>query len=190
MNLIKKLIVGGMSVMLITACQKQPSAEFTTDKTNYVGGDVIQLTNLSVDASKYKWTLADGQTSTSANVDYKTGEDWVNGNLTFKLVATSKNGKKSSEASKTVSIKTATGQLTIWTSKTNGAGDISVKVDGAYVGNITSYYTVGAPDCAGAGCVFPILKVGSHTISGTDGLNTWNGTITVAKNTCSFFEFQ
>lgn len=190
MNLIKKLIAGGMSVMVITACQKQPSAEFTTDKTNYVGGDVIQLTNLSADASKYKWTLADGQTSTSANVDYKTGEDWLDQNLTFKLVAISKNGKKTSEASKTVSIKTATGQLTVWTSKTNTVGDISVKVDGTSVGKITQYYTGGAPVCAGAGCVFPILKVGSHTVEATDGINSWNSTVTVNKNVCFLLQLQ
>lgn len=34
-----------LSGTLLTSCQKQPSADFTTDKTKYTAGETIMLSN-------------------------------------------------------------------------------------------------------------------------------------------------
>jgi hypothetical protein len=174
--------------IILTSCQKQPSADFKTDKTEYVGGDVVKLTNTSIDATKYKWTLPDGQTSASENVDYTLAADQQDATLTFKLEAISNNGKKKDDASKTVSVKAATGQALIWTSN-SGVNQISVSIDNIAAGTITASYT-GAPDCGALGCVTANLKVGIHSVSATDGNYTWNTTVTVTKNGCSSLNLQ
>lgn len=184
-----KRILFGLTLIALTSCQKQPSADFTTDKTEYIAGDVVKLTNTSGDANKFKWTFPDGQTNAAENVDYTTAENQTDGTLTFKLEALSKNGKKTDEATKTVSIKAATGLLTVWTANST-VNQISVSIDGNAAGTITQYYTGGVPACAATGCVTATLKIGSHTISATDGNYSWNGTMTVTKNGCSTFKLQ
>jgi hypothetical protein len=109
--------------------------------------------------------------------------------LTFKLEARSKNGKKTDEAQKIVSVKAATGQLTIWTSN-GGVSQISVSIDNSAAGTITQYYVGGSPGCSATGCVTATLKVGSHTISATDGVFSWNGSMNVTRDGCAQFELQ
>ena len=66
MKTIKSLLIA-TAVILLTSCQKQPSADFSTDKSEYIAGDVVKLTNSSTDGSSYKWIMPDGQTNTSTN---------------------------------------------------------------------------------------------------------------------------
>ena len=133
--------------------------------------------------------MPDGQTSTSTNIDYSLPENMADESLTFKLEARSKNGKKTDEAQKIVSVKAATGQITVWTSN-GGVNQISVSIDNSAAGTITQYYVGGSPGCAATGCVTATLKVGSHTISATDGVFSWSGTMTVTRDGCSQFELQ
>jgi len=174
---------------IITACQRQPSADFTTDKNSYTAGETVKLTNTSVDASKYKWTMPDGQTSSSENVDYTISENTPDGTLTFTLEAISKNGNKSDEAVKTVSVEAAEGQLMVWTSNSN-VNPISVYIDNVNMGTITLYYSGGTPDCGANGCVTATLNVGTYSVYATDGNYTWNGALTVSANQCSTFQLQ
>jgi hypothetical protein len=55
MKTIKGLLIV-TTIISLTSCQKQPSGDFNTDKSEYIAGDVVKLTNTSVDASSYKWT--------------------------------------------------------------------------------------------------------------------------------------
>ncbi len=183
----KKLLLICLATSLFS-CQKQPGADFTTDKAEYIAGEVVKLTNTSAEAATYKWTFPDGQTSTSENIEYTIAETQADATLAFNLEAFSKNGKKTDKASKSISVKAATGQLTVWTSNQN-TNYINVTIDGVASGTITLYYT-GVPACSAQGCVTATLKVGSHTISATDGNTTWNGVISVGKNNCSTFELQ
>jgi len=187
MKLIKTILFG-LTVIIFTSCQREPSADFSTDKSTYTAGDVIKLTNSSVDADKYKWTTPDGQTSTARDLNYTTNSSSPASTLTFKLEALSKNGKKSDLATKSVSLKEATGQLTIWTSNCS-VNQINVSIDGTAAGTITNCYT-SIPACAATGCVTATLKVGSHSIYATDGNVSWNGTMTVTVNGCSTFQLQ
>jgi hypothetical protein len=174
--------------LLFSSCNKQPTADFTTDKTEYSAGDVVKLTNKSLDAKSYKWIFPDGQTSASPNVDYTLASNITPGVYSIKLEAISKKGNKKSEASKSITVNAAAGQLTVWTSNSS-VNPITVKINNVTLGTITLYYTSN-PGCGANGCVTANLNTGVYTISATDGTYTWNGTTTITKNTCSTFQLQ
>lgn len=90
--------------ILTTSCRKEPSADFTLDKSEYNAGETVKCTNSSSDATTYKWTFPDGQTSTSQNVDYTLNSNTPAGNYTIKLEAKNNKGK-TSEAQKSFSVK-------------------------------------------------------------------------------------
>jgi len=148
----------------------------------------VKCLNSSEDGASYKWTFPDGQTSASQNVDYTLSENTAAGTYYIVLEAISKKGNKKSEAKKAFTVKAATGQLTVWTSN-SGVNQISVKIDNVSMGTITLYYSSN-PGCGANGCVTAKLSVGTHSISATDGNNTWNGSITVSKDQCSTFQLQ
>jgi hypothetical protein len=186
----KKIIVYLLFVIAASvACQKQPTADFSTDTTVYSAGDTIKLKNTSLDAYKYKWTMPDGQTSNATNVNYSTPESLGDGTLTFTLEALSKNGKKTDQATKAVQIKASTGQLTVWSSDTY-SDTITVSIDDIQEGYITKTYPTTIPDCGADGCFEMTLKIGYHAISATRGGVKWSGYINITKNKCSKFELK
>ncbi|MCC6371268.1 MAG: hypothetical protein IT236_09715 [Bacteroidia bacterium] len=174
--------------LLFSACNKQPAADFSLDKSEYSAGDIVKCDNKSIDAKTYKWTFPDGQTSASQNVDYTLDANTSPGTYAIKLQAISKKGSKTSDATKLFTVKAATGQLTLWTTNSL-VSQITVKVDNVTVGTITAYYASN-PGCGASGCVTANLGIGTHTISATDGTYSWNGTITIVKDKCSTFQFQ
>lgn len=178
-----------LAAITLSACQKQPSAEFTTDKAEYTAGETVKLTNTSVDGKTYKWTLPDGQTSNAANVDYTLNENQSDATLSFKLEALSKNGKKTDEASKSVTVKAAKGKVTFWQRTGSGFGITVVSINGVS-SNITSEYS-STPSCGDAGCaVFSDLKIGAYAFTASDGTSSWNGNVTITKDGCLTMELQ
>jgi uncharacterized protein (TIGR02145 family) len=104
----KKLIIIIATLGIVfSSCQRQITADFISDKSEYDAGDKVKLTNKSTNAKIYKWTLPDGQTTTSEHVDYPIALTQSDGSLTFKLEAISKNEKKSDEALKSITVKAA-----------------------------------------------------------------------------------
>ena len=91
-----------LALLLFTACQKQPTANFNTDKTLYYAGETVHLTDASTNAHHWYWTMPDGTTSTNQNVDYVIDTNDIGGDKTFSLTVTSNNGKKLATISKTV----------------------------------------------------------------------------------------
>jgi uncharacterized protein (TIGR02145 family) len=91
--------------IVFSSCQRQISADFLSDKSEYVAGDIVKLTNKSTNAKTYKWTLPDGQVTTSEHVDYPILLTQKDGSLTFKLEAISKNEKESDEVLKSFTVK-------------------------------------------------------------------------------------
>jgi len=167
------------------SCQKQPTADFTTDASIYSAGDTIKLRNTSIDAYKYKWTMPNGITNTTANIDYYS--DSLNNNpQTFTLEAMSKNGKRTDVATKTVTIKAAKGQLTVWSS-VSYSDSITVSIDGIQEGYITKSYPNTTPDCGAVGCFEMTLNIGVHMVYATRGGVKWTGNINVSRNKCSKF---
>ena len=107
----QKLIAVSMLAISITSCQKTPEASFTTDKSEYVAGETINLTNTTLNGKTYKWTFPDGQTGSSESYAFETNDNDPAGTLTFRLEAFSSNGKKTDEVSKSVNIKAAEGDV-------------------------------------------------------------------------------
>ena len=94
MKKITKFLAIIIAAATISSCQKTPVTSFTTDKTEYVAGETIKLTNTTTNGETYKWTFPDGTTGTIENYDYKLNDTDPDATLTFKLAAYSKNSKK------------------------------------------------------------------------------------------------
>jgi PKD repeat protein len=189
MKKVIKSLLAVVAILSIASCQKTPVASFTTDKTEYVAGETIKLTNTSTNGESYKWTFPDGTTGTVESYDFVTNETDPTATLTFKLEAFSKNGKKTNETTKTVNLKAATGNVTFWQMTGSGYAETAVELNG-----ITSTITGendAAPSCGASGCaVFNNIKVGTYNYAASDGNATWSGTVKVTKNGCTTIELQ
>jgi len=178
------LLATSLVAITFTSCQKQPEATFATDKSEYVAGETVKLSNTSADANSYKWTMPDGQIAKSIDVTYKIDEKQKDGTLTFKLEAFSKNAKKDDETTKTVKIKVAKGNAVFW-QRTGSGFDVTV----VELNGITSNITVDSPstpECGSAGnAVFNGLEVGTYNWTATDGTYNWNGTINITRDGCT-----
>jgi PKD repeat protein len=81
-------------IATLSSCNKEPKADFTSDKNEYIAGDVIKLTNNSIDAKKYKWILPDyNTTSTEKNIEYILPANHKDATLFFTLQVFSNNEK-------------------------------------------------------------------------------------------------
>lgn len=184
----KKLLFITATIMVAVGCNKQPTADFTTDKTTYYAGETIHLTSSSTHASSYKWTMPDGQTSAAQNLDYSLSEYEPSGILTLKLQALSKKGNKTSDATKNISVIALTGSAYFWNcGSCSGALPITVTVNGISK-NITAAYN-SDPGCVGSySCAnFISLPIGTYDFNAVDALSavTWNGTVIITKNGCT-----
>ena len=108
------LLLSVVFVLAMTSCQKQPTAAFTASKTNATVNETIVFTNTSKDGSKYEWNFGDGAVSSTETAvhTYTTA-----GTYNVKLKVSSKNGKKSDEATSLITV-------------TGGGGNNSISHDG------------------------------------------------------------
>ena len=65
-NTIKKLFLPVIN-MLVTACGKQPTADFSWYPQEPVAGEEVKFTNLSKDAKSYDWNFGDMSISSKTN---------------------------------------------------------------------------------------------------------------------------
>lgn len=145
----------------IVSCQRQPKASFSTDKSEYVAGDTIYLSNTTEASQRFRWIFPDGQTDKSTDASYYVDAFIGDTTLTFKLIAISNNGKKADSTSKTVDIIASTGGVTFWRSMYGNVSSTTVTLNGMS-SIITSSFT-SEPDCGCNGCtVFDNLKVGKY----------------------------
>jgi PKD repeat protein len=82
-------------ILSLTACQKEPTAEFTASRINANIGEIINFINTSKDADSYEWNFGDGGISTEINPSHAYGTAGI---FNVSLKVFSKNGKKSDEA--------------------------------------------------------------------------------------------
>ena len=75
--------------LFITACQKEPVADFTVSTTEAGIGESIIFTNRSVDGKNYEWDFGDGYISTNYNADHYYDEP---GNYVVSLKAFGREG--------------------------------------------------------------------------------------------------
>lgn len=79
------------------------------------------------------------------------------------------------------------GRNVFWISSNLNCGYISVYVGGSYIGQITSYYYSGAPDCGAYGCATVKKAAGTYNFTAQSQYYgySWEGTITIVSNGCS-----
>lgn len=169
--------------LVFMACQKQPQASFTSDKSNYFSGETVHLTNTSTDGNSYLWSLPDGSTSELKDIDWTISNSYT-GTQSFQLTAFSKRQKLSSTASLAIDVSAPNGNVVFWQAIGSGFGTTTVTSNGN-TSVITSEYP-SAPNCGASGCAtFNNWVVGTYTYSATDGTNNWNGSFTISKNSCT-----
>lgn len=98
----KTILLSALTALVFTSCQKQPKADFTMSKTECYLGETVALTSASTDASSLKWTFDNGSTSTESSANYTPSST---GFKVIKLEGLSKNGKKTDDVSKTLTVK-------------------------------------------------------------------------------------
>jgi PKD repeat protein len=88
-------------VFSLTGCQKEPSASFTASKTLATVNEKISFTNTTGDGDHYEWDFGDGSKSEETSPSYSFTKV---GDYVVTLKAFSKNGKKTSSVSETITI--------------------------------------------------------------------------------------
>lgn len=174
-------------IFIFTLCTKEPTASFESDKTEYVAGETVHLTNTSVNADSYQWTFPGGQNSNTTDLEYTFPETTASGDYEFKLEA-SNEGKKKANVSKSVKVIAATGRVTAWTFN-QSVGLIQVKIDDELVGSISGYYFFN-PGCEAKGCVSATLNVGTHTVTAVYASTSSSGTVSIKKNQCTMYKLE
>jgi len=101
-------------VMVISSCQKTPEACISSSASTANVNESITFTNCSIESDHYEWTFGDGSSSSEESPShiYTTS-----GTYTVTLTAFSKNGKKTNEATTSVTINgaktiTVSGEIT------------------------------------------------------------------------------
>ena len=98
----KRITLQLVFLVLLASCQRQPTANFTTDKTEYQAGDTVHLKNTSEHGKHYIWTMPDGSTQTTTDATYIIPDTTLYSNFTFKLEALSRREKKTNSYSKNI----------------------------------------------------------------------------------------
>lgn len=97
--------LGAVILLFFTACEKKPEACFVVSKAEVEINEKVLFTNCSVDAYSYFWNFEDGTTSREENPEkiYTT-----EGTYKVTLIAYSKHEKKSSTATKIITVTKST----------------------------------------------------------------------------------
>ena len=166
-----KLSILFLFSLLLFSCQKQPVANFTTDKTLYDEGDLVVCSNTSEDATSYQWaTLLSSGSEKDFSFFLLPGQS----SATIEMIAYNKNMTKSDKISKTISVrlnceKNSTGQYYF---RNSTSGTIFVSIDGG-----TSFSILSGADSENI-----VLSSGTHTYNIVDyNSHNWNGNIDVIQ---------
>jgi hypothetical protein len=65
-----------------------------------------------------------------------------------------------------------------------------VKVDGAAVGSLTTYFSSGTPTCGQSGTVTVTVTPGAHRVQGESGQFTWDGTSDLVAGQCLLYQLN
>ena len=170
-----------LSIAIFAAsCVKKPEASFTISNPNPSPGEVVTLTNTSVNAKDYVWEIDAGVFSTleSPQVVYPTS-----GTRTIHLTAIRNNHK--SYADQQITVKQE-GKVCFWQTTTAFAYPVNVTI-----GNTTKTISLGlasTPSACDAGnCANFHLAPGNYTYNAAQqapGTQTWTGSVTITDGGC------
>lgn len=179
--------------------EAQPSASFTSSKTEYVAGDTIVLTSSSTNAGSLRWTLPDGTTETTNSIRFSTNtytSTPVELNLPFRLDAISPSGKKTDYSVKNIKVnRLIKGSLVMWMPRPNNIGISGMlSMDGKSQGTVMIYAGIQMPlGCNQAGYTTMTFPVGAHefvfTYSENGNTTTSTKSTTITENGCAFINF-
>lgn len=168
--------------LLFSACQKEPSACFTsaTDLRSFITGgieDKRTFSNCSTEAHDYTWDFGDG--SSSSTVPAPTHTFTSVGTYTVTLTAQSENGRKESSTTETIVVK---GRAVFFAATAQYPVTVTVGAD-----TRQGFPTIVYNDCSSA-VTFDNLPAGTYTYSASEqspGTATWNGSFTISGTGCT-----
>lgn len=171
------------------ACKKKaeemPIAEFTFDKSEYMAGDIIHVTNTSVNAKTFRWTFPDGTTSRDQHTSFQTVKSQDASNPAFKLEAFSESGDKSDFIVKSVTLKPTTGTLLLY-GEVGFSTPADIEIDGQKRGSFTIPASISpnVPECGQQGYPQFSLALGPHVIKYVSGPWTSSEIVQISGNSC------
>jgi PKD repeat protein len=89
-------------VIALSSCQKEPMACFESSASTATVGQTVNFTNCTMDGHHYMWNFGDGGMAETENASHAYSSP---GTYKVTLEAMSKNGKKSDEVSKTITVQ-------------------------------------------------------------------------------------
>ena len=81
------------------------------------------------------------------------------------------------------------GKISFWSSLKRG-GAISVYIEDTYIGEISSYFSEGTPNCGQDGTLIFEYKAGTYKFKASNSNLTWSGTITITADICKLQGFS
>lgn len=164
----------------------KPKAEFSY----YVGADgKVGFTNLSLDATTYKWDFGDFQTKNTSDKSLFIYQYSKNKNFQVSLTSTGKGG--TDVVVKDVYISNVKGNLVVYKKFSTRDRNINVYVDGSYYGAINGsfYYGTTPPSCDNQYSVtINGLSEGSHKVEAKEtGVlpYSWSYNVNVTGGICT-----
>ncbi len=109
------LIIFTFLLLFLSACEKKADADFSTDKTEYVAGETVKLTNTSKSGSSFVWIMPNGEDETTKNAEYQIPFNQGFDELSFNLTVKSKG--RCIRDSKTISVNVIPSSWWIWTNQ-------------------------------------------------------------------------
>jgi len=76
------------------------------------------------------------------------------------------------------------GKICFWSNVKRG-GTISIYVENTFIGELTSYFKEGTPDCEQSGTLTFKYKTGTYKFTASNDNSSWEGTITITEDECS-----
>ncbi len=101
MNRRKLISILGFIVILLSSCQKEPTASFSVSDSNIRTNDTVYFTNTSTDGFSYLWDFGDGSTSNTRNPFHIYSED---NSYNVSLTAMSANENKTDKATQLITV--------------------------------------------------------------------------------------
>ena len=110
---------------IFSSCQKEPIASFTVSSTSVNVDEIVSFSNTSIDAYRYEWDFGDGSTATYSSPKHTYT---IAGTYTVTLTAFSKNGKKSGNATESITVSGSQNQTGSFTDTRDGQTYKTVKI--------------------------------------------------------------
>ena len=166
--------------LLFFSCKKNNTEENLPPKAKFTytlgqSGGIVIFKNSSEEATEYYWEFGDGTTETKSDDIQFSHQYQLKGTYQVKLTASNDYGDD--ESSSTITVTTQPeGTACFYAAHSGGSFEpITVYVDGAYAGTITTFQSsiYPLPDCGLSGYAVISLPVGTHSYTAQSATHQW-----------------